>query len=124
MGAYKVFSSNNLTSLFYIVYLWFILNLKETTNNITAHILNYNSSFLLDMRDNFSFIVSKRLNHTSFKTNVVNFSSALPPDLPPIPRMGSQCPLTPQLPIPHLPSPQLPILVSKLAKRIFFFLPG
>ena len=62
MGFYKVFNCNDLTLFLYSIYFCFILDLDETTTNITVHILNYNSSFL----DNFSFIISKRLYHTSF----------------------------------------------------------
>ena len=38
-----------------------------------------NSSFLLD---NFNFTISKRLYHTSFKLNTVNFPMALAPGPP------------------------------------------
>ena len=93
---YKVFYSSDLTLLFYSVYLCFILNLRRDNNkqtNITVHILNYNSSLLVG---NFSFIISKRLYHTSFKLNIVNFPRALHPDPPLNSLRGSQCP--PQTP--------------------------
>ena len=52
------------------------------------------SSFLLDT-DSFSFIISKRLFHTSFKVNIVNFSNGLlcSPSLNSL--MESQCTQTP-----------------------------
>ena len=65
------------------------LTWEETTINITVHMLNYTSSFLLD---GFSFIVSKRLYHTSFKLNIVNFPRAWPPGPPMNPLKSSQCP--------------------------------
>ena len=54
------------------------------------HILNYNSSFLLDT-DSFSFIIFKRLHHTSFKINISTFSKALPSGPPLNPLRGRQC---------------------------------
>ena len=57
-------------------------------------ILNQNSSFLLDT-DNFSFTILKRLYHTSFKLNNVNFSRALPNGNPFNQLRGSQCAQTP-----------------------------
>ena len=68
MGVCDIFSFNDLTLLFY--------------------------SFLLD---NFSFFISKRLYHTSFKLNNINFPGTLPPGFPINPRRGSQCPLDPPL---------------------------
>ena len=57
-------------------------------------ILNQNSSFLLDT-DSFSFTILKRLYHTSFKLNNVNFSRALPNGNPFNQLRGSQCAQTP-----------------------------
>ena len=65
---------------------------EEITTNFTVHILNYNSSFLLD---NFSFIITKSLHHTSSKLNIVHFPRTLPPGPPLNPLRGSQCPQTP-----------------------------
>ena len=45
VGLYKVFSSNDLTLLFYSIFALFFTQ-EETTMNITVHILNYNGSFL------------------------------------------------------------------------------
>ena len=55
---FKLLIHNRLI-LFYRVYLRFILDLRiETTANITKHILNYNSSFLLDIINyNSSFLL-------------------------------------------------------------------
>ena len=58
------------------------------------HILNYNSSFLLD---NFSFFVSKRLYRTSFKLYIVNIPRALSPGPPVNPVRGPQYPPDSQL---------------------------
>ena len=77
MGVYKIFSSSDSTLLFYSVFTFVSsLTQEETTANITVHISNYNNNFVLD---NFSFIISKRLYHTSFKLNIVNFPKALLP---------------------------------------------
>ena len=64
---FKLYSHNKIVKLlihnrlilFYTVYLCFILDLRiETTANITKHILNYNSSFLLDIINyNSSFLL-------------------------------------------------------------------
>ena len=74
MGVYKIFNSTDLTLLFYSVYFYFPLDLRRTENkhNCTYFILY--GSFLLDTHS-FSFIFKKL--YTSFKLNIVNFSSAL-----------------------------------------------
>ena len=64
---FKLYSHNKIVKLlihnrlilFYTVYLCFILDLRiETTANITKHVLNYNSSFLLDIINyNSSFLL-------------------------------------------------------------------
>ena len=80
---YNVFNSNDLT----------LQGLPLLHSSfITVHTLNYNSSFLLD---NFSFIISKMLYHTSSKLNIVNFPRVLPPGPPLNPLRGSQCLQTP-----------------------------
>ena len=52
------------------------------------------SSFLLDA-DSFSFIISKKLFHTSFKLNIVNSSKDMLPGTPPGPMRESHCILAP-----------------------------
>ena len=87
----KVFSSSDLTLLFYRVYLCFILDQRRTKNKHNCACFKlYSSSFLLTT-DIFHFIIFKRLYHTSFKLNIMNFSWALHPCPPLNPLMASQC---------------------------------
>ena len=75
VGIYKVFNFNDLL-LFYSVYICYILGLRRDNNkHITLHILNHNSSILLD---NFSSIISKRFYHTSFRLHIVNVLRTFP----------------------------------------------
>ena len=53
------------------------MTLEKPKANTTVHILNYNSSFLLDT-NSYSFTTFKGLYHTSFELNIGNFSRALP----------------------------------------------
>ena len=81
MGVYKVFGSNNLTLLFYNVYLCFICDLRRDSSKRkywNVHIWNCSSSFLLDITNKFCVIISKRLYYTSLKLNR-NFSKACVP---------------------------------------------
>ena len=81
MGVYKVFGSNNLTLLFYNVYLCFICDLRRDSSKRkywNVHIWNCSSSFLLDITNKFCVIISKRLYYTSLKLNC-NFSKACVP---------------------------------------------
>ena len=72
--------------------------------------LNQNSSFLLDITNNFSFIISKRLYHTSFKLNIVNFLLAF--------QLGS--PLNPMKDWHCLPEPQLHFISQFMQMQSFF----
>ena len=67
-----------------------LLTWKRPKINTTVHILNYNSSFLLDTKS-FIFFYFEKLCRTSFKLNAVNSSKALPPSVLLIPLRGSWC---------------------------------
>ena len=77
---------------------------------MTVHVLNYNSSFSIDTGI-FSFIIFKRLYHTSFKLNIVNLSRALSSGPPLKPLRGSQC----------FHAPQELFISQSMQNAIFFF---
>ena len=70
MGVYKVFNSYDLMLLFYSVYLCFILDLrrKQQTQLWIFQII-IAVFYYIYQTDNFSFIIPKRLYHTSFQLN-------------------------------------------------------
>ena len=79
---------------YYFTVLTFVsfLTEEETAANITVHILNYNSSFLLDIYNKHCcFIISEKLYLNSFKLNTVNVSRAFPLVPPLNPVRGLQC---------------------------------
>ena len=99
MGVYKVFGSNNLTLLFYNVYLCFICDLRRDSSKRkywNVHIWNCSSSFLLDITNKFCVIISKRLYYTSLKLNC-NFSKGCVPLSPT--EVTEGCTVLPRLPV-------------------------
>ena len=84
MGVYKVFNSTVLTLFFTEFTFTSFLTYEEPKTQISEHILNYSSSFLLDT-NSFRFIV---LGHPSSKLNNKNFARALYPGPPTEPVEG------------------------------------
>ena len=88
----KVFNSNVLTLLFYMVYLCLILDLRRGNNNYSYRYFELQQqSFIRQI----SFIIYERLYHTSFKLNIVSFPNALHSGPPMTPLRGSQWPQNP-----------------------------
>ena len=76
MSVYRVFNSSDLMSLFYRVYLCFLLDLRRTNNKHNCIFQLFHFVYLIKKCSVFIF---KMFYHISFKLNIVNFSKALPP---------------------------------------------
>ena len=88
MSVYRVFNSSDLTSLFYRVYLCFLLDLRRSNNKHNCIFQLFHFVYLIKKCSVFIF---KMFYHISFKLNIVNFSKALPPPVSPLnPSRNSQ----------------------------------
>ena len=79
MVVHKVFTSIDLMLLFYRVYLCLILDLRRTKNAHNCAYFKLQQQFFIRYKQ-FQFCqIFKRLYHTSFKLNIVNYERALNP---------------------------------------------